>query len=339
MPEDYSRNIDCMPCTERNMIAWVRRGQPLLAVCLFALALVFCWGYWPAFAELNRRWETEPPYSHGYVIPLLALWLLWRRRERLHVAGSKATAWGIPLLLLGTAMRLAGDYYALAITERWSLIPILMGMCLVLLGWQGLRWAWPAIAYLLFMLPLPGRTLDLLANPLQRIATVASTNVLQTLGFPAQAEGNIIVLPNVELGVIEACNGTRMLMSFCAITTLVAIVIPRSVLQRILVALSAIPLALICNIVRIVLTAVLYEMVGDEAGELLVHDGAGLFMCLLAAVLLWLELLLFSRLFVPVPRSPSPALVLGQVSGRRAVQLPTGSRLGQMARLVGLGRR
>jgi exosortase len=285
----------------------------LLAVIVVAIG----WAYQPTFVELDRRWATEPLYSHGYIIPFLALIILWVRRSMFRPAEMKASALGIPFILLGGVMRLGGDYYYVSAPERFSLLPILVGVALVLGGRQALRWSWPAIAYLLFMLPLPGRFPQVLASSLQSLATVASTNVLQTLGLPAQAEGNVIIMSHVELGVVEACSGIRMLVVFCAISTAAAIVLPRSLPQRILIVLSSIPLALVCNVTRIVLTGVLYELVSASAAEFLFHDMAGVFMCLIGAGLLWVELWILSRLFIPVKLDVSDRLNSTQNKVRR----------------------
>jgi exosortase len=281
-------------------IGSIRKTQLMMSFLLAIIAIVIGWAYLPTFVELDRRWTTEPLYSHGYIIPIMALIILWVRRAMFRPAEMEASAWGIPFILLGGAMRLGGDFYYVSAPERFSLLPMLVGISLVLGGRQALRWTWPAIAYLLFMLPLPGRFPEILASSLQSIATLASTNVLQTLGLPAQAEGNVIIMSRVELGVVEACSGIRMLVVFCAISTAAAIVLPRSLPQRILIVLSSIPLALVCNITRIVLTGVLYELVSANAAEFLFHDLAGVFMCLLGAGLLWVELQILSRLFVPV---------------------------------------
>jgi exosortase len=150
------------------------------------------------------------------------------------------------------------------------------------------------------MVPLPGRLDKALASPLQRIATLASTDALQTFGFFAQAEGNVILLEDYELGIVEACSGLRMLMVFLATSTAVAMMIQRSLLQRILVVLSAIPIALFCNIVRITVTGILHETAGHEVANLVYHNLAGWLMAPLALLLLGAELLIFRRLFLPV---------------------------------------
>src|SRR5262249_62161946 len=114
-----------------------------------------------------------------------------------------------------------------------------------------LPWSWPAIAFLFFMIPLPWRVELALGGPLRRAATVASTYVLQTLGQPAYAEGSIIHVEGGQIGVVDACNGLGMLMMFFAFATAVAILSRRSWVDRVLLVLSAIPIALAVNVVRI----------------------------------------------------------------------------------------
>ena len=122
-------------------------------------------------------------------------------------------------------------------------------------GWRALGWAWPAIAFLVFMIPLPFRFEAALAHPLQRIGTIMSTFALQTIGMTAYSEGNVIVLGEVRIGVVEACSGLNMLMTFFALSTGVAILMQRSPLERMIVFVSAVPIALATNILRIIVTA------------------------------------------------------------------------------------
>src|SRR5262249_39305423 len=148
--------------------------------------------------------------------------------------------------------------------EQVSLLPALAGTCLALAGWAALRAVASALAFLVFMFPLPGRLDRALAGPLQTVSTLASTNALQTFGLFAQSEGNVILLRDYELGIVEACSGLRMLMTFLATSTAVALLLHRSLAQRLLVVVSAVPIALLCNIIRITTTGVLHETAGHE---------------------------------------------------------------------------
>ncbi len=274
-----------------------RRLDLLLAGGLAAASL---WAYWPTLEGLVHRWSGDPQYSHGFLVPAFAAFLLWRRRADFVALPSRPTWWALPVLAVAAAMLLAGGYYYSPWAEQASLLPALAGLVLAVWGWKALRLAWPALAFLLFMVPLPGRLDKALAAPLQNVATMASTNILQTLGFFAQSEGNVIVLSDYELGIVEACSGLRMLVVFLAASTAVALTMRRSMLQRVLVVLSAVPIALLCNVLRITATGVAHETIGHGAANLLYHDLAGWLMAPLALGFLGLELLLFRRLFIPL---------------------------------------
>jgi exosortase len=185
-----------------------------------------------------------------------------------------------------------------------SLLPMLAAVCLAAGSWPLLRGVWPALLYLVFMFPLPGRLQGLLGQPLQRIATVASTHALQTLGYPAQADGTVIVLEEVELGVVEACNGIRMLVAFVALSTAVVALVARPWYQRFILLLSAIPIAIVCNVLRIATAGVLYETAGSATAHFVYHDLAGWLMIPMALGFLGLELWYLDRLVV----TPAPAL-------------------------------
>jgi exosortase len=285
-----------------------RRG---LAAAL-VLAAAAAWAYGSTLAYLVHRWSVDPEYSHGYLVPLFSLGILWFRRSQI-IGAPLRPSWGaLGLLAAGAALYLAGNCFYFTWLEQISLLPMLAAICVAVGGWPTLRWAWPAIVFLLFMIPLPARVDSLLGNPLQRVSTLASTNALQTLGFFAQAEGNVILLSETELGVVEACSGLRMLIVFFAASTAVAIVQPRSLLQRILIVLSAIPIAVFANVLRITLTGVLHETVGSKAANVVFHDLAGWLMIPIALALLALELWFLGRLFLAPTRHPPGEPLNGQ---------------------------
>jgi exosortase len=248
---------------------------------------------------MAQRWSHEPQYSHGYLVPLFALYLLWQRRAQ-RPKTLRCNFWGLPVLVAGAGLRLAAAYYYLPFLDAASLMPCVVGLCLLLGGWETLRWAWPALAFLVFMLPLPYRLENALAFPLQRLATLASTFVLVVLGFPATAEGNIITINESRIGVVEACGGLSMLLTFFALATAFALAVRRPTADRILLVVSAAPVALLANVARICVTGILYEEVGGAAARAFFHDVAGWLMMPLAVGFLWLELVVLARLFPDV---------------------------------------
>jgi exosortase len=259
---------------------------------------VFAWAYWPTLEGLADTWSRDPNYSQGFLVPVFALGILWHRCRGAGLGGAGCDLLGLGVLILATALRLAGAYYFVIPLDHLSLLLALAGVCLVLGGRPWLGRAWPAIAFLVFMFPIP-RSLGgtPLTGPLQQVATTASTFLLQTIGVTAQREGNVILLKNTELGIVEACSGLRMLMVFCAMATATAILLPYGWKRRTILVTSAIPLALICNVVRITAAGIAGDALGKETGHFVFHDLAGYLMVPLAFALLGTELFLLSRLF------------------------------------------
>jgi exosortase len=265
------------------------------------------WSYWTTGEELARVWSHDPTYSHGWVVVAFAAALLWLRRDLLRGPADTPSAWGLAFLLLAALARLSGALFHLVWVERVSLLPALAGLCLLVGGWKTLRWAWLAIAYLLFMIPLPGTIGEAMTYPLRRVATTSSTYALQVLGVPAVADGNVILLEDHELGVIDACSGLRMLVVFFALATMVALLVRRLLIIRLLLVASAIPIALVVNVARITLTGVLSETVSAEVAQKVYHELAGWLMMALALGLLWVELQVLTRLLLPQPdTTPNP---------------------------------
>lgn len=280
------------------------------------LAAALLWSYWPTLADICNRWNVDPSYSHGYLVPAFALWLLWLRRATLRA--GEPSVWGLGLIALALGLRLAGTYYHFGWFDQLSLIPALGGLFLMLGGWGTLRWAAPALAFLVFMIPLPHSVSQSLSGPMQNFATQSSTFFLQVMGQPALAEGNVILLEELELGIVEACSGLRMLVVFFALSTGMALLIRKPLWERMLVALSAVPIALASNIVRITVTALVYQQMGAEMGEAVFHDLAGWLMMPLGLAFLGLELWLLNRLLIEPPPS-APKLVVEVTQQRAAV--------------------
>jgi exosortase len=286
-----------------------------------ALAVVLLWAFAPTLGELAHRWTQDPQYSHGYLVPAFAVVLLWMRRDRCAGIVPSWSWWGLLLLGLGVALRFAGDYAFLDWVDAFALLPCIAGLTLLLGGMAALRWAWPAIAFLGFMIPLPFTLEVALAHPLQRIATLASTYALQTLGLPALSAGNTIAINETRMGVVEACSGLSMLVIFFALSTAFSILAPRPLWQKLVLIASAVPIALIANITRITVTGVMHETVGHKAADLVFHDLAGWLMMPFALLLLWLELKALGRLIVEVSAS-APAAVSPMAATLRPA-LPT----------------
>jgi exosortase len=309
-----------------NDLTTAKRSRPTpwaAAVALLAVALV--WAYWPTLVGLAERWSGDPQYSHGYVVPLFAAAVLWSRR-RLRPARLRPSGWGLALLAGAALLRVAGTYYYLTWLENFSLLPALAGLCVLAGGRPALRWAWPAVAFLLFMLPLPFNAENLLAGPLRRLATVCTAYALQTAGLPAVPEGTVVVIDDLRVGVAEACSGLGMLFTFFALSTAVAFVVERPAWQKAVVFLSAIPIGVAMNVARVIVTAFLFRAGGPVSPQAF-HDLAGWLMMPAALALLLLELRFLAALFLepertgPVP-VPVPAAAPARVHSHPPATAP-----------------
>ena len=281
---------------------WVP-GRPVLigwAVLLMALG----WTYWATFDRLVHAWWTLPDYGHGFVVPLFAAFLLWWRQEMVNPWPSKGEWLALPLFLVWALMRWVILYFNLE-RDIDSLYPLLAGIALFLGGWRALRWAWPSIVFLVFMVPLPGFVSVMLSQPLQRVATRMSVYSLQTCGILAFVRGdtgNVIQLPEPcpPLDVERACSGLSMLTVFIAICVGAAFVVRARWWEKLIILVSAVPIAIFSNVVRITMHGVLDVLINPSVGEW-VHDNAGWFMMLLAMLLIWGEMFLLSRLILETP--------------------------------------
>jgi exosortase len=301
-----------------------RSLAPLVALLALPAACL-AWAFWPTFVELAHSWN-DPQYSHGWLVPVFAAVLLWMRRGRLDRAALRPSWWGLAPLAAGLALHLVGAAFYYTWFEEVALLPCLAGLALLAGGRAAWRWAWPAILFLAFMVPLPFSAATFLSRPLQWLATVCSTFVMQTVGLPALADGNVIRLNEHELNIVEACSGLRMLVVFVALATAFSMVVRRPWIDKLILLASAVPIALVSNVLRITLTGVLYEYgVSSEAAHVFFHDLAGWLMMPVALLFLWAELKLLSRLLIdPPPAPPRPTRVPAARRGAAPPRPPRG---------------
>lgn len=267
---------------------------------VLAVAAVVVWSYWSTLSDIGERWANDPQYSHGFLVPLFACYLLWRKRGQLRSAEFCSRWWGVGIVAVGVSMRLVGHFFYQPWLDSGSLLVVLSGIAAAAGGRKMLIWAVPSVLFLAFMLPLPYRFQSMLGGTLQRIATTASVYALQTIGVPAVSEGNIILLSESRLGIFEACNGLSMLVTFFALATAVAILATQNWMERVLVLLCAVPIAVAANVIRITVTGFLYESNHNDLARVVFHDVAGWLMMPLGLGMLLLELHILGRLVVPV---------------------------------------
>lgn len=214
---------------------------------------------------------------------------------------------GLGTLVLAVVLRLAFSYLGLDVPAMATFVLAAVGVCLVVLGPRALLWCWPGAAMLLFAFPLPFSVERAVLVPLQGVAASGGTYLLQTLGLDATNEGaHFIRLGDIQLGVVEQCSGLRMATVFLALVLLYVLIaeVPRWQIPLLLV--SAVPIALLVNILRITVTGVLYVYAGAAWAQRVFHDWAGFLMPVAAVILLMALRWLLDRLILFEEESAIP---------------------------------
>jgi exosortase len=292
------------------------QSLPLVVIALLVTLLAY--SYWPGLLNARSSWDN-PQYSHGWIVPICTLALLfWWRRPITPVERSARMA-GLGLLAGAFLVRLACAYFRIITIDMYTFVPAVAGVVLMAGGWSMFRWAWAPIATLIFMYPLPDEATRYLLGPLQTLATMVSTFALQTMGLDAYREGNRIILGETQvLGVVDACAGLRMLTIFVWLAIMIVLVSDGEWWENLIIACSAIPIALIVNSTRITVTGVMYT-INPELAEKIFHDWAGYFMMPMALGLLFAVQWLLGRLVVNEDLAPTSVSVgRGAVLGPRA---------------------
>lgn len=276
---------------------------------VWTLAAAGCaWAHAPALEEAARVWATDPQYSHGFLVPLFAGVILAVRRNQLSAVRATVSWVGLPFLATGAAASAAGGMLANDALSIAAVIPTVAGLVGLFAGRPGLRWAWPAVLYLGFMVPLPYSVEMALSVPLRGLATSGSTWLLQAAGRPAVAEGNVIVLEHGRVAVAEACSGLSMFLAFFALAVAVLVVVRPPAADAVAAMLAVPVVAVAVNVLRITATGVAVDALGQETAHAWFHDQAGWLMMPVALVALFGVLWGFRRTFpVAHPAGHAPA--------------------------------
>lgn len=295
-------------------VSWNDPSQRLPLMILGGLVLLLVIAYFDMFRLTSAAWR-EGLYSHGWIVPVFSLVLLWMRWQPFGPVPAHERWIGVGLLALGLSTRLFAAELGMHPVDRISFLPSIFGVFMLVGGMHIIRWAWPALFFLVFMFPLPNVLERPVLGGLQKLASICSTFVLQTMGMAAFRQGNLISIPGSELNIAEACAGLRMGTIFAAMAVFMVFIIERPWWDKFVILLSAIPIALLVNIIRITIIGLLYWITPDNnIAHKLGHDWAGLFMMPLALGFLWLELQILERLTIPVD-----TVQVRPVGGARAI--------------------
>ncbi len=261
-------------------------SRPFILVGCAILAFVAV--YFQILNGLYLDWSNDPNYSHGFLVPFISAYFIWQQRERLQQLSAKPANSGLVLIAFSLFVLMVGIAAQEYFTRRASMVFLLAGIVLFLLGWQWLKSLALPIAFLFFMIPLPYIIYDAMAFPLKLFVAKFSVLALKLMGVVVLREGNIIMFPNTVLEVADACSGLRSLMSLLALGVALAVLIQKRKIAMILLIVLTVPIAVVTNMFRVIGTGYLAQYYGTAAAEGFFHEFAGMGVFLLAMVLLFM---------------------------------------------------
>ena len=267
---------------------------PLLKLAIIVACLLLL--YLRVLQGLVSDWLHLADFSHGFLIPIVSLYFVYERRKQLSALSRSGSWTGFGLLLLGIVLLLLGNLATEYFTMRFSILVVLGGMVLFLLGKECFGNLLFPIAFLIFMIPIPSVLLDRVTFPMQLFASKVAAKSLYLIGIPVLREGNVILLANTSLEVAEACSGIRSLISLLALSVVFAYFSQNSTWKRILLVLSTFPIAIIANAARVTGTGILAHHYGDKVAQGFFHGFSGWILFVVAFICLFVFGSLLSRL-------------------------------------------
>jgi len=274
---------------EEERTGW-RALDPSVYVKITLIAILLCWFFRHEIDNVVSRWATDPSWSHGFLIPLFSLYFLSQHARRIVTLKPKVSYLGL-VLLIGCFVFYALDvvHFGIAYFQPLTLIAAIGATVLFLGGWRLVRYTWLPIMYLVFAVKLPDRLYTGLTIPMRMLAAkIASALLSLVRGLEATAGGVVIDVTyngkqmDPPLDVAEACSGMRLLMAFLALGVAMAYLHYRPVWQRLVLLASTIPIAILCNIVRVTVTGFIYVLGNPKYAQGIYHDLLGMGMLPLA---------------------------------------------------------
>jgi len=254
-----------------------------LAILVAALVGVL---YAPVLRDLVRQWWDDPNYGHGFLVPLVAAWILWRERSRLQGITARPSNLGLLVMLAAVVLLIAGSLGAEVFISRLSLLVLLAGMTMFLSGKEMLRAVAFPLLFLAFMIPLPAIIYYQITFPLQLTASRVAAACLEMTSVPVLREGNLLYLPNYTLEVVEACSGIRSLVSLLTLGVAYVYFVEKKRWIQATLLLLILPIAVLSNSLRIVGAGLLTYSFGPQAAEGFFHFFSGWVIFVSAAMLI-----------------------------------------------------
>ncbi|MFH2060881.1 MAG: exosortase/archaeosortase family protein [Pseudomonadota bacterium] len=254
---------------------------------LFALGAGFIILYLPFLKTMISDWDTNANYSHGYLIPIISAWLIYSLKDEISTIRLQPSNWGIPIIIIACLQLIVAKIGMEYFLQRTSIIVLFFGISLFLYGKDITRKISIPIIYLIFMIPIPVIVWNKIAFPLQLFASYLTEHVIRLAGMPILREGNVLTLSTITLEVVDACSGIRSLTTMMALSVPFSFFLPPGKLNKVILFLSSIPIAVFANIVRLTATAFLSSLYGEKFAQGFLHEFSGMVTFVLGLAMLY----------------------------------------------------
>jgi exosortase len=253
-----------------------------------SIAVLLAVLYYRVVIKLVYDWYSLPDYSHGFLVPVFAAFLVWDKRKAITETPIKPTWAGIVLVVFAIGVLILGVYGVELFTARISFVLLLTGIIWTLLGSAMLRELRFPLMVLVLAIPFPAIVFNQITFPLQLFASKIASQILPVLGVPVLLEGNVIRLPVMPLEVAEACSGIRSLMSLFTLAVFYGYFLEKTTIRRIILALASIPIAVTANSLRIVGTGLCVQYWDPDKALGFFHEFSGWVMFVISLGCLYL---------------------------------------------------
>ena len=252
-----------------------RHRDPITIAVVAALVFGSLFLYGQIVLQLASDWQHDDNYSHGFLIVPAALWMVWRDRAALAALPHRPAAPGLLIVVGSLLVMFVGTLGAELFLTRISMLGVIGGAIIFLLGLPHFRRLLFPLGALLLMIPLPSIVFNQIAFPLQILASQLGVAALRVGHIPVLREGNVIVLASTTLEVAEACSGIRSLISLLTLGVLYGYVLGYRPARRTLLALATIPIAILSNAFRVAGAGLTADLFGPSALEGFLHSFSG----------------------------------------------------------------
>ena len=263
----------------------------LVVLAAGALGLLF----WDGLDNMYRMWN-EPEYNHAFMIPFVAVYLLWLRARDISAATLSGSWLGVALLFVSLGLLFVGDRSAIYALTQYGFVLGIWALFVAGGGAHGLRLMWVPLVYLIFMVPLPDFATQKLTASLQLLSSEIGVAVIRAAGLSVFLEGNVIDLGAYQLQVAEACSGMRYLFPLLSFGFLCAVLFRGRWWQRAILFVSTVPITILMNSFRIGVIGILVNYFGIEQAEGFLHDFEGWVIFMTCVGVLFTEIWIFSRM-------------------------------------------